>query len=89
MQAWDSIQNTLEFIEGNLSERIEIEKLATIAHLSTFYYQRLFRRLVGKPVVEYAKLRRLANAADHLAKNQRRIIDVALDFGFGLFCKGS
>ncbi len=82
MQAWDSVQNTLQWIEGNLQERIEIEKLADIAHLSPFYYQRLFRRLVGKPVMEYAKLRRLANAADTLAKNQRRIIDVALDYGF-------
>lgn len=82
MQAWDSIQNTLKWLEENLSERIEIEKLADIAHLSPFYYQRLFSRLVGKPVMEYSKLRRLANAADYLAKNRSRIIDVALNFGF-------
>lgn len=82
MQAWDSIQATIKWIEENLSERIEIEKLADTAHLSPFYYQRLFRRLVGKPVMEYVKLRRLANAADYLAQNQRRILDVALDYGF-------
>ena len=82
MQAWDSIQETLIWIEENLTKRVEIEKLADIAHLSPFYYQRLFSRLVGKPVMEYAKLRRLANAADHLAKNRRRIIDAAMDFGF-------
>lgn len=82
MQAWDAIQNTLKWMEENLSGSMEIEKLANIAHLSPFYYQRLFSHLVGKPVMEYAKLRRLANAADHLAKNQRRIIDVALDYGF-------
>ena len=82
MQAWDSIQNTLKWMEENLSETMEIEKLADIAHLSPFYYQRLFSRLVGKPVMEYAKMRRLANAADHLKKNHSRIIDVALDYGF-------
>lgn len=83
MQAWESIQNTIKWIEVNLSEHIEMEKLTDIAHLSTFYYQRLFSRLVGKPVMEYVKLRRLANAADDLAKHQKRIIDVAFDFGFG------
>lgn len=82
MQAWESIQDTLKWIEGNLSERIEIGKLADIAHLSPFYFQRLFSRLVGKPVIEYAKLRRLAGAADHLAKRPGRIIDVALKHGF-------
>jgi AraC family transcriptional regulator len=82
MHAWESIQNTLIWIEENPSEPIAIAELAKIAHLSPFYYQRLFSRLVGKTVMEYAKLRRLAKAADYLAKNQGRIIDVALDFGF-------
>ena len=82
MHAWEAIQDTLKWIEKNLSESIEIDKLADIANLSPFYFQRLFNRLVGKPVMEYVKLRRLANASDYLAKHQRRIIDVALDYGF-------
>jgi AraC family transcriptional regulator len=82
MHAWESIQSTLGWIEENLSEHAEIEKLAEIAHLSPFYYQRLFSRLVGKPVMEYMKLRRLANAADQLANNPRKIVDVAFAYGF-------
>jgi AraC family transcriptional regulator len=82
MQAWESIQKTITWIEENLPADIQIEKLASISHLSPFYYQRLFSRLVGKTVMEYVKLRRLANAADHLAKNKGRIVDAALDYGF-------
>ncbi len=82
MKAWESIQDTLKWIEENLSETVEIEKLADTAHLSPFYYQRLFSRLIGKPVMEYTKLRRLAKAADYLAKNHIRIIDAAFNFGF-------
>lgn len=82
MHAWESIQSTLKWLEENLSEQVEIEKLADMAHLSPFYFQRLFSRLVGKPVMEYAKLRRLAHAADHLANNPGRIIDAALEYGF-------
>jgi AraC family transcriptional regulator len=81
MESWESIQNTLDYIEENLSEKLEIDELAKKANLSQFYYQRLFKRLVGKPVMEYIKLRRLANAAKYLLKEDR-ILDVSLDFGF-------
>lgn len=81
MQAWECIQESIKWIEENLAGQIDIEHLARTAHLSPFYYQRLFSRLVGKPVMEYVKLRRLANAADKLTKH-RRIIDVAMDCGF-------
>jgi AraC family transcriptional regulator len=83
MYAWEAIQNTLEHIESNISEDIEIEQLAKEAALSEFYYQRLFSRLVKKPVREYIKLRRLARACETLGNKQRRIIDIAVDFGFG------
>lgn len=83
MQAWDSVQNSVRYIEENLSEKMEIEELSKIAYLSPFYFQRLFNRLVGKPVMEYIKLRRLANAADYMISNSNsRIIDVALEHGF-------
>ncbi len=82
MNAWDSIQNSLGWIEENLEENIEIKDLANMAHLSPFYYQRLFSRLTGKPVMEYVRLRRLAGAADYLAKNQVKIVDAAFKFGF-------
>lgn len=60
MHAWESIQITLDLIEANLSEEISINELANKANLSPFYYQRLFKRLVNKTVMEYIKLRRLA-----------------------------
>ena len=82
MHAWEQIQLTVDFIEAHLSEDIKIEELSKMASLSQFYYQRLFSRLVKKPVNEYIKLRRLANASEALLENERRIIDIALDFGF-------
>ncbi len=83
MYAWEAIQKTLDFIEKNISEKIDIEQLAKESALSLFYYQRLFSRLVKKPVREYIKLRRLAFACESLADKQRRILDIALDCGFG------
>jgi len=83
MHAWESIQKTLDYIEDNLANEMEIENLADIAALSVFYYQRLFARLVKKPVREYIKLRRLASSSVALASSSIYITDLAIEYGFG------
>lgn len=82
MHAWETIERSLDFIEEHLEEEIKIEALADTAALSPFYFQRLFKRLVHKPIQEYIKLRRLARASDALRDTERRILDVAIDYGF-------
>lgn len=82
MHAWEQIQLTLDYMEAHLDEDIHIEYLAELAALSPFYYQRLFRRLVKKPVGEYIRLRRMARATEALPDRRRRILDIALDLGF-------
>ena len=82
MHAWEQIQQTIEFIEYHLDEEIDIESLAKMASLSPFYYQRLFSRLVKKPVAEYIKLRRMAKATEAVLQKDKRILDIALDLGF-------
>lgn len=82
MHAWKQIQQTIEYIDEHLDEEINIDRLAKLASLSQFYYQRLFRRLVKKPVAEYVKLRRMAKATEALAQKDQRILEVALDLGF-------
>lgn len=82
MHAWEQIQQTIEYIENHLDEEINIENLAKIASLSPFYFQRLFSRLIKKPVGEYIKLRRMAKATVALLQKDKRIIDIALDLGF-------
>ena len=83
MHAWEAIQKTLDTIENHIGDEIQIEELADTAALSLFYYQRLFSRLVKKPVREYIKLRRLARACEALRGTDSRILDIALDYGFG------
>lgn len=82
MHAWEQIQKTIDYIEEHLSEEIKIDNLAQIASLSQFYYQRLFSRLIKRPVSEYIKLRRLAKASEALRDKNKRILDIALEFGF-------
>jgi len=83
MHAWESVQKAVDYIENNIGEEIHLNELADIAHLSYFYFHRLFARLVKKPVQEYIKLRRLARACKSLADKNKRILDIALEYGFG------
>jgi AraC family transcriptional regulator len=82
MHAWEAIQNSLNYIEEHLPENMKIETLAGVASLSPYYFQRLFGRLVKKSVNEYVKLRKLARASETLKSKDKRIMDVALDYGF-------
>lgn len=38
MHAWEAIQKSIDYIEDNLTEPLEIETLAQVASLSVFYY---------------------------------------------------
>ncbi|MCL2363392.1 MAG: AraC family transcriptional regulator [Defluviitaleaceae bacterium] len=82
MHAWESIQKVVDYIEDNLQENNTPEELSKVAMLSPFYFQRLFTRLVKRPVNEYIKMRRLAKACEVLGDKSRRILDIALDYGF-------
>ena len=83
MHAWEAIQKTLNYIEEHLNEEIQIEELVETAVLSLFYYQRLFARLVKTSVRDYIKLRRLAKSLTMLRDKENRIIDIAMEYGFG------
>ncbi len=83
MHAWEAIQKSLNHIEQHLGEEIQMEELAEAAALSLFYYQRLFTRLVNTSVRDYIKLRRLARSLPMLRDKRNRIIDIAMEYGFG------
>lgn len=82
MQAWEEVQATIDYIETHLQKDLKAIDLAKMAHLSAFYYQRLFTRLVGRPFLEYVKMRRLAKASELLLKTENKILDIALECGF-------
>ncbi len=82
MHAWEAIQKTLNYIEEHIGAEFFIEELAETALLSPFYFQRLFTRLVKKPVREYIKVRQLARACNTLRDKENRILDIALKYGF-------
>lgn len=82
MYAWEAIQQSINYIEDHIEEKLNNDRLAQVAGLSCFYYQRLFHRLVQKTPMEYLRLRRLAKACAYMQNHHEKIIDVAFRFGF-------
>lgn len=78
----EGIQKSIDYIESNLKEKILLEDLAKQAFLSKYYYHRVFHSLVGEPVMEYVRKRRLTEAAKELVESNEKIVDVALKYQF-------
>ncbi|MFJ7951076.1 AraC family transcriptional regulator [Lysinibacillus sp. NPDC096418] len=77
-----SIQQAIEYIEEHLTEELKVEQIAKVAHSSSFHFQRAFSILTGMSVGEYIRGRRLTLAAQEIASNQCKIIDVAYKYGY-------
>lgn len=76
------IGRAIDYIEENLFTGLDIEDIAREAGLSKWYFQRLFRAMVGDTVKEYIQHRRLSHAAEALSKTDDRVLDIALACDF-------
>ena len=61
---------------------ITIREIAQQAALSPFYFQKGFAMLCGMTVGDYIRQRRLSAAGLEVLTPDRRIIDIALEFGY-------
>ena len=83
MKGWiEGFLETIDFIEANLTEDLDIEVIAGKAALSPFYYQRIFGALCGMTVGEYIRARRMTLAAQELMRKDIKVIDVAVKYGY-------
>lgn len=73
---------SLEYIEQNLTEKLDYEKIAQIACCSAYHFQRMFAYLAGVPLGEYIRRRRMTLAAAELQTGDAKIIDLALKYGY-------
>lgn len=75
------IEKCIEFIEDHIKENITIEEVASQSGYSLYHFCRVFSICKGVSVMEYIRGRRLSLAARELFTG-RKIIDIALDYGF-------
>jgi len=82
MQKQSGIFDSVSFIEGSLADALSIDALAERTYFSRSHYQRLFRAVVGEPVMEYIKKRRLQQACRALGEGTATVLDVAVAYGY-------
>lgn len=78
----DAIGKAIEYMEAHITEEISIEDIANAVYLSPFYFQKGFRLLCGFTISEYIRNRRLSLAGNELATSQKKVIDIALKYGY-------
>lgn len=83
MQSWiEGFQESIDFIEQKLTGDPDITEIAAKAALSPFYYQRIFGALCGMTVGDYIRARRMTLAAQDLSRDNVRVIDIAVRYGY-------
>jgi len=83
MNYFERMQSSIEFIEDNLTDEINLTEVAEVANCSLFHFHRLFQLYVGNSVKKYVRMRRLTAAARELVETRRRIIDIAFKYQYG------
>jgi AraC family transcriptional regulator len=78
----EGIGEAVSYIEENIHKELTIENIAKRACISPFYFQKGFAMLCGFTVGEYIRRRRLALAGSELVATDRKIIDIALKYGY-------
>lgn len=77
----DAMNNAIDYMEANITEKLDIEKVAKIALSSTFHFQRMYHMITGVTIAEYIRRRRLTLAAMDIISGEK-IINVAYKYGY-------
>ena len=77
------VEQALWFIENRLTEEISLPAIAASAGVSAHHLARAFATATGKPLMRYARGRRLSEAAKSLAAGAPDILALALTAGYG------
>jgi AraC family transcriptional regulator len=75
-------ESAIEYIEENLTNNIDYNMIAQRAKCSSYHFQRLFSSLVGIPLSEYIRKRRMTLAAIEIQNSDMKIIDIAMKYGY-------
>lgn len=76
------VYDALQYIESNLHRKLRLEELASLYYLSPIHFYHIFRTVTNQTLKSYILERRLSQAAMALKKTDRKIVDIAFQYGF-------
>ena len=82
LEALRRLQPVLIYMENNLTRRLRLAELASVAHLQPTYFSNFFARHLGVPPITYLNRRRVERAAGLLFQGGARVEEIAERVGF-------
>lgn len=77
------VRKALTEIHQRYAEKLTVTELASRVGVHPAYLQRIFKRTMGMPILEYVTRARISKAAYLLANTGHSVVDIALESGFG------
>jgi AraC family transcriptional regulator len=77
-----SLNQLIDFVEAHISDELDVAQLATRSGTTEYHLRRMFSSLVGMPLSEYIRRRRMTLAAAEVIAG-KPLLDVAVTFGYG------
>ena len=84
------LKPALDYMKKNYARNISLNNMASLCNISTSYFSKLFRRIIGENFSNYINKLRIEKAAELLSETDIPITNIALDLGFedsGYFIK--
>lgn len=78
----ERMNQAINYIEDNLLESIDFEKISSIVGQSAINFQRTFSIVTNISIYEYIRRRRITLATFELQNSHSRVIDIALKYGY-------
>ena len=77
-----AINQSIDYINGNLNEAIDLNKISEIANISEFHFHRIFKAYIGETVGSYISRLRLEKAAQKLHITNFTLTEIAERTGY-------
>lgn len=81
----DRLKPAIQYIQSNYKQKIYIDELSKMVHMSEGHFCRYFKKIVMKTPIEYLNHIRIIKACELLKNSDRKVIDIAMDVGFSSF----
>ncbi|MHB1043434.1 MAG: helix-turn-helix domain-containing protein [Eubacteriales bacterium] len=78
----DLVNDAIQYIESNLHRELCLEELASRYYISPTHFYRIFRAVTNQTIKSYILGRKLSEAAIALKNTDRRVVDIAFQYGF-------
>ena len=82
MDLLKQLNNAVKYIEDNICDDIEIEKVSGATEYSPYHFGRIFYYITDMPISEYIRKRKLSLAAMELQHSKIKVLDLAVKYGY-------